>query len=181
MDFHGTLYDSELHEITSNDDSQLIGRSTDFHPRATLEPGVYYVAVSSFNTTLGGYLLWAETVGALGTINLGESKAGTLTSDSDTAQFRADLDGKSNVILFVKGITANNPRLGGLGDVNEYAFYLDDEFYIVDNFSGSPTVTVSADSPGTYTIQAFDHTRYTNFINDCTAWRPRRIFLPTTS
>ena len=173
VDSYGTLYDSNLNEIASNNDSQLFGRGTKFHLREFLEPGVYYVAVSSFNTRLGLYRLRAETVtdpGSSGSIALGETKPGNISDESDADYFTVDLDGKSNAILFVKGITALLPRLEleGLDDVNEYSFP-PDEFLIRDDFSANPTVMVTAATPGTYTIQVFEDVAYSEFITYCTA------------
>ena len=172
VDTYGTLFDSDLNEIASNDDSQLFGRSANFHVRESLQPGVYYVAVSSFNTSLGLYRLRAETVtdpGSSGSITLGETKPGNISDSSDADYFTVDLDGKSNAILFVKGITALFPRLEGLGDVNEYS-YPPDEFIIRDDFSANPLVMVTAATPGTYTIQVFEDVAYSGFITNCTTY-----------
>ena len=168
LDTYGTLLDSDLNEIASNDNSELLDRSLAFNLRESLDEGTYYLLVSSFNTRAGEYLVFAESATESGRIGLGETKAGTISSSSDTDSFQLDRSG--DVILFVKGITADNPKLtvSGQSDVNEYT-YPPDEFIIRDNFSGNPMVTVSADSPGTYIIQAFDDRQYTAFINDCTA------------
>ena len=169
VDSYGTLYDSDLNEITTNDDSLLLLRARSFHLRESLDPGIYYLNVSSYGTGTGSYRIRAETVPSPGSIALGDTKPGTISSSSDTDRFRLNLGEKSNVILFVKGITAENPTLtvSRNSDLNEYT-YLGDEFLVRDNFSGSPTVTVSASGPGTYTIQALEDANYTNFITDCT-------------
>ena len=165
IDSFGRLYDSNLNQIATNDDSQLLGRSLSFNFRETLAPGVYYLNVSSFGTDTGFYWVSAEAASDPIVLSLGETRPGTLSSDSELDHIALDMLGRSNVILFVKGITARNPRLtvSGNRDLNEYTLD-DNEFLIRDNFAGIPTVTVSADSAGTYTIQALYDRNYASFI-----------------
>ena len=59
--------------------------------------------------------------------------------------------------------------VSGNRDLNEYTLDPGNEFLVRDNFTGSPTVTVSADSAGTYTIQALYDRNYASFIYGCTA------------
>ena len=170
VDSFGRLYDSDLNEIATNDDSDLFGRSSSFNIREYLDPGIYYVNVSSFDTDTGPYNLSAETAFDPGTLELGETRPGTIGSAEERDHILLDLGGKSNVILFVKGITAAGPKLtvSGQSDLNEYT-YPGNEFVVRDNFSGSPTITVTADEPGTYTIQALDDGSYTDFVANCLA------------
>ena len=170
VDSFGRLYDSGLNEIATNDDSDLLRRSTSFHIREYLDPGIYYVNVSSFDTDTGLYGLSAETAIDPTTLELGETRPGTIGSAGERDNISLDLGGKSNVILFVKGITAAGPKLtvSGQSDLNEFT-YPDNEFLVRDNLSGSPTITVTADEPGTYTIQALDDVRYTAFVAECLA------------
>ena len=170
VDSFGRLYDSNLNQIATNDDSELLGRSLSFNFRETLAPGVYYLNVSSFGTDTGAYWIAADAASEPAILSLGDTSPGTLSSDGEFDGIPLDLRGRSNVILFVKGITAENPRLtvSGQRDLNE-STYPDNEFLVRDNFTGSPTVTVSADSAGTYTIQALYDRNYASFIYGCTA------------
>ena len=168
VDSFGRLYDSNLHQIATNDDSELIGRSLSFNLRESLAPGVYYLNVSSFGTDTGAYWVLADIVSDPSTLSLGETKPGNLNSSSERDRIQLDLGGRSNVILLIQGISAVNPRLevSGHSDVNEYTLP-GNEFLIRDDFSGNPTVTVSADSAGAYTIQALDDARFTSFVTAC--------------
>lgn len=170
IDSFGRLYDSNLKQIAMNDDSDLLGRSLSFNFRETLAPGVYYLNVSSFGRETGSYWVSAKAASDPVILSLGETRPGTLSSEGELDHMALDLGGRSNVILFVKGITARNPRLdvSGQRDLNERT-YPGNEFLVRDNFTGTPTVTVSAESEGTYTIQALYDANYTGFVHFCTA------------
>ena len=115
VDSYGTLYDSDLNEIASNDESELFGRSTNFQLIESLDPGVYYIAVSSFNTNLGLYFLQAETVTESSRMDLGETKPGTIDSETDSDRVTVNLGGKSNVYPFRQGHHRPAARAGSLG------------------------------------------------------------------
>ena len=115
IDSFGRLYDSNLNQIATNDDSQLLGRSLSFNFRETLAPGVYYLNVSSFGTDTGFYWVSAEAASDPIVLSLGETRPGTLSSDSELDHIALDMLGRSNVILFVKGITAEEPQIDGVG------------------------------------------------------------------
>ena len=64
LDTAGGLYDlSNNNPFLWNDDSSIVGRQYNFHLRATLAPGTYYVGVfSADKVTTGSYTLHAEAV-----------------------------------------------------------------------------------------------------------------------
>ena len=100
LDTVGGLFDiNSRTPFLLNDDSFISGRLLNFHLRATLAPGTYYVGVFSFDRlTTGNYTLYAETVTDPGNtistakrLNLSDPTAGTIGFASDTDYFRLDL------------------------------------------------------------------------------------------
>ena len=79
LDTKGGLYHVDSSSpFLWNEDSFISGRRYNFHLRATLGPGIYYVGVFSYDrATTGNYILHAEavtdpgnTVGTAKTLNL---------------------------------------------------------------------------------------------------------------
>ena len=61
LDTVGGLFDSNANRLLVNDDSFIVGRFDNFHLRANLRPGIYYVLVISYrNQYIGDYALHAE-------------------------------------------------------------------------------------------------------------------------
>ena len=104
LDTWGGLYDSTGTLLASDDDTNSGGVivETNFRIPRTLEPGVYYVAVySADSTTTGDYTLHAKADdhGQLfrdaTTLSLGSSVAGSIDPGFDQDVFKLDLSGAS--------------------------------------------------------------------------------------
>ncbi|MDE2822559.1 MAG: hypothetical protein OXK79_03530, partial [Chloroflexota bacterium] len=63
LDTAGGLFDRNANRLAVDDDSFIVGRFSNFHIRANLDPGVYYIVVVSYRSLyVGHYTLHAEAV-----------------------------------------------------------------------------------------------------------------------
>ena len=187
LDTFGVLYDSGGNPFLFNDDSRIAGRWYNFHLRADLAPGIYYVGVSSFDeTTAGDYILHAEAVTGPGStistatrLNLNAPTPGTIDTAGDADYFRLDLTETTNLYLYARSIYGEPvygflfDSRGNYVDVNHYLW--DDSFLIRDDFGpGTYYIRVSTSEevtsdPVPYTIHAYKEVDYPAFLQDCEA------------
>ena len=184
LDTIGGLFDSDADLLAISDDSYIEGRWTNFHLRANLVPGIYYVGVSSYDGAIGDYVLHAEavadpsnTIGTATLLNLSTPTAGSIDTSSDTDYFRLDLTKTTHLYLYARSVYGE-PVDGDLFDsggnyVDANHYLLDDGFLIRDEFaSGTYYIRTSTFSgvtshPVPYTIHAFEETSYPAFLEDC--------------
>lgn len=145
LDSFGFLFDSELERIVVNDDSHIEGRASNFHLRAILEPGLYFVLVRSFASRfVGDYTLHVEPVPDHGDttatatqLELSSPQAARLDTRSERHYFRLDVAEESSLL-----ISARNPvRIDGEGEILSVAPL---EFTLTDSDGEEVPVNVFA-------------------------------------
>ena len=195
LDSWGQLHDSNGRLIALNN-NLVRGREHNFHIRAYLPRGVYYIAVfSADDITAGNYTLHTQVAMDLG--NTAETATrpvfdspipGTIDTASDADYFRLDVTQSTNVIIYAKSgnyrpidVTAFDAT-GTEISVNVYALstrlssqIVGDGFRIRDDFEpGTHYIRVTArqglrSHPVPYTMLVFEDDAYTSFIEDCEA------------
>ena len=183
----GLYYSSGGQPFASNDDSFISGRPYNFHLRALLAPGIYYVEVSSFDgLTTGSYTLHAEavvdpgnTIGTAKTLNLSAPTAGSIDFTGDYDYFRLDLATSTHLYLNVRGVQGERV-FGftvdvGARVVHSNTYRRTDGFFVRDHFGpGTHYFWVFklfrvGSNPVPYTIHAFEDADYPAFLEDCQA------------
>ena len=188
LDTKGGLYHVDSSDpFLWNDDSFISGRPYNFHLRATLAPGIYYVEVfSSDRATTGNYILHAEavtdpgnTVGTAKALNLSAPTAGSIDFTGDHDYFRLDLATSTHLYLNVRSVQGE--RVVGftvdVGDriVPSNTYLRTDGFFVRDHFGpGTHYIRVFklfrvGSNPVPYTIHAFEDAGYPAFLEDCQA------------
>ena len=188
LDTKGGLYHVDSSDpFLVNDDSFISGRPYNFHLRATLAPGIYYVEVfSSDRATTGNYTLRAEavvdpgnTIGTAKTLNLSAPTAGSIDFTGDEDYFRLDLATSTHLYLNVRGVQGERVfgetvDVGGrIVPANTYR--RSDGFFVRDHFGpGAHYIRVFklfrvGSNPVPYTIHAFEDADYPAFLEDCQA------------
>ena len=194
FDTAGWLYDSNGGLLVSNDDLTR-GRENNFHLRAILPRGVYYVSVGGDRTETGDYTLHAEAVtdsgSATGTaplLNLDSPAAGTVDTAGDADYFRLDFTESINLVLYTRSVNSA-PIDGHVLDtggaeilVNIYPLFHEIDggeerhgFKIQDDLGpGAYHIKVTtpdgiSSHPVPYTLHAFEDTDYPDFIEECGA------------
>ena len=183
----GLYYSSGGQPFASNDDSFISGRRYNFHLRATLAPGIYYVGVFSFDgLTTGSYMLHAgavtdpgNTVGTAKTLNLSAPTAGSIGFASDNDYFRLNLAKSTHLYLYVRSVygerVAGFPVDSGNIFVPSNVHIRGDGFFIRDYFAPGThyikvlTLSSVTSHPVPYTIHAYEETDYPAFLEDCQA------------
>ena len=121
LDSLGGLFNSDLDLLFVNDDSHIEGRARNFHVRAILEPGIYFVLVRSFAGLFSGdYTLHVEPVPDHGDtletatqLELYSPQAARLDARGDDHYFRLDVAEQASLL-----ISARNPvRINADGEV----------------------------------------------------------------
>ena len=188
LDTIGGLYDIDpRNPFLQNDDSFISGRRLNFHLRATVAPGIYYVGVFSFDRiTTGDYVLHAEvvtdpgnTIGTAKALTLRTPTAGTIGFPGDTDYFRLDLTKATHLYLYARSIY-REPILGYPVDTDDRyvpanVHIKDGWFFIRDEFSPGThyikvlTPTFVKSHPVPYTIHALEEAGYPAFLEDCQA------------
>ena len=183
----GLYYSSGGQPFASNEDSFISGRPYNFHLRATLAPGIYYVEVfSSDRATTGNYILHAvavvdpgNTIGTAKTLNLSAPTAGSIDFTGDHDYFRLDLATSTHLYLNVRSVQGE--RVVGftvdVGDriVHSNTYLRPDGFFVRDHFGpGTHYIRVFklfrvGSNPVPYTIHAFEDAGYLAFLEDCQA------------
>ena len=188
LDTKGGLYHVDSSDpFLWNDDSFISGRPYNFHLRATLGPGIYYVEVFSFDgLTTGSYTLHAEavvdpgnTIGTAKILNLSAPTAGSIDFTGDHDYFRLDLAKSTHLYLNVRSVRGE--RVVGytvdVGDrvVPSNTYLRTDGFFVRDHFGpGTHYIRVFklfrvGSNPVPYTIHAFEDAGYLAFLEDCQA------------
>ena len=195
LDTVGGLFDSGANLLTVNDDSLIVDRWINFHLRASLTPGVYYVAVLSYrNEYVGDYTLHSQavtdpgsTIDTAARLRLDSPTPGTIGTANNAGYFRLELTRSTDLVIFGVGvsrapvdvvvldsgsneiITNMYPYPQSIFGLPRYGFWIRDNFgpgtYYFKIFTQSD---VNA-HPVPYTIHAFEDVRYTDFIDECEA------------
>ena len=188
LDTKGGLYHVDSSSpFLWNEDSFISGRRYNFHLRASIAPGIYYVAVFSFDRlTTGDYTLHAEavsdpgsTIGTTKTLNLSAPTAGSLDFTRDRDYFRLDLATSTHLYLNVRSVQGESV-VGYTVDVGDRVvpsntYLRTDGFFVRDHFGpGTHYIRVFtlfrvASNPVPYTIHAFEDAGYPAFLEDCQA------------
>ena len=189
LDTVGGLYDTDPRSpFLLNDDSFITGRWYNFHLRATLAPGIYYVGVFSYDrATTGNYTLHAEavtdpgnTIGTAKTLNLSAPTAGSIGFAGDSDYFRLDLAKSTHLYLYALSVYYGEPvdadLFDSVGNQIGVNYYLrPGGFRIKDSLGpGTYYIRISTYSgvtshPVPYTAHIFTDVAYTTFIADCEA------------
>ena len=188
LDTIGGLYDIDpRNPFLQNDDSFISGRRLNFHLRATLAPGIYYVGVFSFDRiTTGDYVLHAEvvtdpgnTIGTAKALTLRTPTAGTIGFPGDNDYFRLDLTKATHLYLYARSVYGE--RIVGYpvdtGDrfVPSNTHIRSDGFFVRDQFGPGTyfikvfTLSDVTSHPVPYTIHAFQEANYPEFLRNCQA------------
>ena len=182
-------------EMLASNDYLTRGREYNFHIRAVLPSGVYYVVVSSFWETAGDYTLHARTAtdagsttGSATRLNLDSPTTGTIDATGDADYFRLDLTESTNLILNAR--TGNSAPIDGVVldtggaeiSVNVYpvpklvhptddrvGFRIEDAFGPGTYYIRVTTAAGTSSHPAPYTIHVFEDTDYPAFIEECGA------------
>ena len=182
-------------EMLASNDYLTRGREYNFHIRAVLPSGVYYVVVSSFWETAGDYTLHARTAtdagsttGSATSLNLDSPTTGTIDAAGDADYFRLDLTESTNLILNAR--TGNSAPIDGVVldtggaeiSVNVYpvpklvhptddrvGFRIEDAFGPGTYYIRVTTAAGTSSHPAPYTIHVFEDTDYPAFIEECGA------------
>ena len=188
LDTKGGLYHVDSSDpFLWNEDSFISGRPYNFHLRATLAPGIYYVGVFSSNrATTGNYILHAEavtdpgnTVGTAKTLNLSAPTAGSIGFASDNDYFRLDLTKATHLYFYglsvyrepIYGypVDSGNTFIPANIHIKAGWFFIRDEFdpgtYYIKVF----TLDSVTSHPVPYTIHAFEEASYPEFLENCQA------------
>ena len=186
LDTKGGLYHLDpQNPVLWNDDSLISGRRLNFHLRATVAPGIYYVGVFSFDRlTTGDYVLHAEvvtdpgnTIGTAKTLNLSDPTAGTIGFAEDIDYFRLDLTKATHLYLYARSVYGE--RIVGYpvdtGDrfipsnthIRSNGFFVRDQFAPGTYFIKVFTLGSVTSHPVPYTIHAFEEADYPAFLADC--------------
>ena len=195
FDSWGQLHDSNGGLIAINDDL-VAGAEHNFHLRAVLPSGVYYVAVfSADDVTTGNYTLHAQvatdpgnTAGTATRLVLSSPTTGMVDTAVDTDFFSMNFTQATNVIIYAKSgnygaidVTVLD-AYGTEVSVNIFSistrlpsYRAWDGFLIRDDF-GPGTYYIKIDTPDDYAyhpvpyvILGYEDDAYTDFIEDCEA------------
>ena len=188
LDTVGGLYDIDpRNPFLQNDDSFISGRRLNFHLRATLAPGIYYVGVFSFDRiATGDYVLHAEvvtdpgnTIGTAKALTLRTPTAGTIGFPGDNDYFRLDLTRATHLYLYARSVYGERfvgyPVDTGDRFIPSNTHIRSDGFFVRDQFSpGTYFIKVFTRSdvtshPVHYTIHAFEEASYPEFLRNCQA------------
>ena len=180
----GELQRSNGTVIASNDDGYLPGRRTNFLIRESLNAGVYYVKVSSFDGRSDGpYSVYATAITEPGSaivdaqpLTLGGTAGGIIDPAGDEDYFSVTLEETTYVII--GGVSSVTNISGALTDDNNLAAPVD-SVHFDDTFSfqgrldaGTYYLKVTgmdATDTGRYTVRAIVEGSYAYFENRCSS------------
>ena len=186
-DTFGRIYDDAVTLIVGNHDSYIIGRWYNFHVRADLTDGIYYIAVYGRDGSVtGDYVLHTEAVTDTGVtipsatrLELDRPVAGRIDSVSETDYFRVDIAERSNLYIYAVSVNGD-PILGYTVDsaddyipTNQYlypsAFSIRDSFDWGTQYIKVVTPEDALSGPVPYTVHVLVDSPYNTFIEDCEA------------
>ena len=183
FDTVGWLYDSDRELLEFNDDLSS-GRENNFHLRAILPIGAYYLSVRGARTDggerteTGDYTLHAQAVtdavgnsiGAAQILTLGSPSAGTIRTAMEADYLRLDFTEPTNLLFYARSgnrqpIDGRMLDAGGAGfpvNIYELAYTNDDDeepygFVVQDDF-GPGTYYVKLTAPGVSTSHPVPYT-----------------------
>ena len=190
----GELTDSSGETLASNNDLTP-GRERNFHLRAILPNGVYYVTVSSFWEIAGEYRLYASVATDAGNsmdtatpLSLASPTTGTIGAVGDADYFRLDLTESVNLILTAE--SGNSEAIDGVvldADGTELSVNVfplpelvhptaDRTGFLVEDDLGPGSYYIKVTTPDSvtsypvpYTVHATEDTEYPKFVEDCEA------------
>ncbi len=196
LDTVGGLFDRTANRIAVNDDSAIVDSFANFHLRASLTPGVYYVLVVSFrNQYIGDYTLHAEavtppgrTVNTATRLSLYSPTPGAIDTADDVNFFRMEFSKRTDAVVYAlatnyAAIDAVVLESGGaeisvnvypqyaeiLGKKHRRGFLIRDDFEPGVYYFRIKTPVGAATHSVPYTIHAYEDFTYTDFIDDCEA------------
>ena len=196
LDTAGGLFDRNTNRLAVNDDSFIVGRFSNFHIRADLGPGVYYIVVVSYrNLYVGDYTLHAEAVTDPGNttntatrLSLDSPMPGTIGTARNADYFRMEFTESINLDIYARSTNHEEIDIAvvqsGRSEISVNVYPLNvttstgtyrHGFWIRDDFGpGTYYLKISTPSgvsnyPVPYTIHAFEDVRYTDFIDECEA------------
>ena len=111
LDTVGGLFDSNANRLLVNDDSFIVGRFDNFHLRANLRPGIYYVLVISYrNQYIGDYALHAEavtdpgnsTIDAATRLSLDSPTPGAIGTATNSDYFRLEFTKFTDLVVYAR-------------------------------------------------------------------------------
>ena len=180
LDTIGWLFDAEYRQLAEDDDLTS-GEEDNFHLRAIVPSGVYYVEVRSAEMETGDYTIHAKAVTAVGsttgtatTLSVDSPVPGTIDMAEDADYFRFSITEPLNLAL--RGVSGNDDPIYGsivdsIGteiDVNvRTGFRIEDDFDPGTYFLRVSTPVEVTSHPIPYTIHAYEDTEYTDFLEDC--------------
>ena len=195
LDTVGVLSDGDANRLAANDDSFIVDRWTNFHLRASLAPGIYYVTVLSYrNEYAGGYTLHAQAVTEPGSaidtatrLSFDLPIPGTIDTADGADYFRLELAESKDLVVYAASVDAAPvdavvldswgteiatnvyPYPDPIFGLPRLGFRIRDDFgpgtYYVKIFT-QPGVDAH---PVPYTVHAFEDVRYADFIDECGA------------
>ena len=195
LDSWGNLYDRNGTRIAF-DNNLVTSTEHNFHIRAILPRGVYYIAVfSADEITVGNYALHVQvatdpgnTTGTATNLIFDTPTAGTIDTAFDADYFRLDFTQHMNIFIYAR---SGNDRpiditffdaTGSEISVNVgalvarlssriiwYSFWVRDDFEAGTYYMKVSTPRVSPFRPVPYTIVDFEDDAYTKIIEDCEA------------
>ena len=196
LDTVGGLFDSNANRLLVNDDSFIVGRFENFHFRASLRPGIYYVLVISFRDQyIGDYTLHAEAVTDPGStidratrLSLDSPTPGMIGTASNSDYFRLEFTESTNLDLYARSTNRQAIEVVALDSggseisINVSPRYVLTStglyrhgFWIRDDFGPGTYYVKVFTEPGVdsypvpYTIHSLEDVRYTDFIDECEA------------
>ena len=188
LDTKGGLYHvASSSPFLWNEDSFISGRRYNFHLRATLGPGIYYVGVFSYDrATTGNYILHAgavtdpgNTVGTAKTLNLSAPTAGSIGFAGDNDYFRLDLTKATHLYLYARSVygervigypvDAGDRFIPSNTHIRSNGFFVRDQFGPGTHYIKVLTLSSVTSHPVPYTIHAYEETDYPAFLEDCQA------------
>ena len=199
LDTVGGLFDSNANRLLVNDDSFIVGRFENFHLRANLRPGIYYVLVLSFrNLYVGDYTLHAEAVadpgGTIDTatrLSMDSPTPGSIGTASNSDYFRLEFTKFTDLVIYARSVsrapvdvvaldsggteTSINVRpldvlyLSTPSGLFRHGFLIRDDFGPGTYYVKIFTESGTGSYPVQYTIHAYEDVRYNDFIDECEA------------
>ena len=196
LDTVGGLFDSNANRLSVNDDSFIVGRFDNFHLRANLRPGIYYVLVISYrNQYIGDYALHAEavtdpgnsTIDAATRLSLDSPTPGAIGTANDADFFKLDFTGSKDLVIYAVSVNSAPVDVVVLNSGNteittnvypypnqilglpRYGFLARDDFGPGTFYVKILTKPGVTSHPVPYTIHAYEDVRYTDFIDECEA------------
>ena len=187
LDTYGQLYDSNEERIAYSRDSDF-GDDDNFHLRANLASGIYYVEVRSSSRSTGDYVLRAETVPEHGDtaetatdLGLDSPTPGSIVSSEDADYFKLDFSERKSLIVRASSLDYGRLDVTAFdSDGNEvsvntfpygyvYGSRIEDDFGPGASYLRLTSPDSSDDRSVHYNIHAVEDAEYTEYVEGCEA------------